>query len=64
MGADVTRKTRSGPVWDAAEGRAPLPPAAATVGLEVLWRQSGYSSFRQLRGSAGGPFGVRSSRKL
>jgi hypothetical protein len=62
MGADATRKTRSGPVWDAAEG--PLPSAAATVGLEVLRRQSGYSSFRQVRGSAGGPFGVRSSRKL
>jgi len=26
--------------------------------------QSGYSSFRQARGSAGGAFGVRSSRKL
>jgi hypothetical protein len=26
--------------------------------------QSGYSSFRQVRGSAGGVFGVRSSRKL
>jgi hypothetical protein len=27
-------------------------------------RQSGYSSFRQARGSAGWTFGVRSSRKL
>jgi len=27
---------RSGPFWDAAEGRAPLPPAAATLGLEVV----------------------------
>jgi hypothetical protein len=27
-------------------------------------RHSGYSSFRQLRGSAGWAFGVRSSRKL
>ena len=27
---------RSGPFWDAAEGRAPMPRAAATLGLEVL----------------------------
>jgi uncharacterized protein (TIGR00369 family) len=27
---------RSGPFWDAAEGRAPLPRAAATLGLEFL----------------------------
>jgi uncharacterized protein (TIGR00369 family) len=27
---------RSGPFWDAVEGRAPLPPAAATLGLEVI----------------------------
>jgi hypothetical protein len=27
-------------------------------------RQSGYSSFRQVRGSGGWGFGVRSSRKL
>jgi uncharacterized protein (TIGR00369 family) len=27
---------RSGPFWDAVEGRAPLPRAAATLGLEVL----------------------------
>ena len=27
---------RSGPFWDAAEGRAPLPRAAATLGLEVV----------------------------
>lgn len=27
---------RSGPFWDGVEGRAPLPPAAATLGLEVV----------------------------
>jgi uncharacterized protein (TIGR00369 family) len=27
---------RSGPFWDAVEGRAPIPPAASTLGLEVL----------------------------
>jgi uncharacterized protein (TIGR00369 family) len=27
---------RSGPFWDAVEGRAPLPPAAVTLGLEIL----------------------------
>ena len=27
---------RSGPFWDAAQGRAPLPPAAATLGFELL----------------------------
>jgi uncharacterized protein (TIGR00369 family) len=27
---------RSGPFWDAVEGRAPLPPAAATLGLEFI----------------------------
>jgi len=27
---------RAGPFWDAVEGRAPLPRAAATLGLEVL----------------------------
>jgi uncharacterized protein (TIGR00369 family) len=27
---------RSGPFWDGVEGRAPLPPAAATLGLEVI----------------------------
>ena len=25
---------RSGPFWDGVEGRAPMPPAAATLGLE------------------------------
>jgi len=29
-------KQRIGPFWDAVAGRAPLPPAAATLGLEVL----------------------------
>jgi uncharacterized protein (TIGR00369 family) len=28
--------TRSGPFWDAVEGRAPIPRAAATLGLEVV----------------------------
>jgi uncharacterized protein (TIGR00369 family) len=28
--------TRSGPFWEAAQGRAPRPPAAATLGLEVI----------------------------
>jgi len=27
---------RTGPFWDAVEGKAPLPPAAATLGLEVI----------------------------
>jgi uncharacterized protein (TIGR00369 family) len=27
---------RSGPFWDAVAGRAPLPPAAATLGLELI----------------------------
>jgi uncharacterized protein (TIGR00369 family) len=27
---------RSGPFWDAMEGRAPMPPAAATLGLELI----------------------------
>lgn len=27
---------RSGPFWDGIEGRAPVPPAAATLGLEVI----------------------------
>ena len=27
---------RSGPFWDAVEGRSPLPPAAASLGLEVI----------------------------
>ncbi len=27
---------RAGPFWDGVEGRAPLPPAAATLGLQVL----------------------------
>ena len=29
---------RNGPFWDSVEGRTPLPPAAATLGLElVVW---------------------------
>jgi uncharacterized protein (TIGR00369 family) len=27
---------RSGPFWDGVEGRAPMPPAAATLGLEFV----------------------------
>jgi uncharacterized protein (TIGR00369 family) len=27
---------RSGPFWDGVEGRAPLPPAAQTLGLEIV----------------------------
>jgi uncharacterized protein (TIGR00369 family) len=27
---------RTGPFWDVVEGRAPLPPAAATLGLEFI----------------------------
>jgi hypothetical protein len=29
-------KKRSGPFWDAIEGRAPMPRAAATLGLEFI----------------------------
>jgi uncharacterized protein (TIGR00369 family) len=28
--------TRSGPFWDGVEGRAPVPPAAATLGFEFV----------------------------
>jgi uncharacterized protein (TIGR00369 family) len=28
---------RSGPFWDALDGRRPLPPAAATLGWELSW---------------------------
>jgi len=28
--------TREGPFWDAVEGRAPLPPAAVTLGWELV----------------------------
>jgi uncharacterized protein (TIGR00369 family) len=28
---------RSGPFWEAVEGRGPLPPAAATLGWAVCW---------------------------
>ena len=28
--------TRSGPFWDAIEGRAPMPRAAATLGLKFI----------------------------
>ena len=27
---------RTGPFWDGVEGRAPMPPAAATLGLELI----------------------------
>jgi uncharacterized protein (TIGR00369 family) len=29
-------QARSGPFWDGVEGRAPVPPAAATLGLELV----------------------------
>jgi uncharacterized protein (TIGR00369 family) len=29
-------QTRSGPFWDGVEGRAPIPPAAATLGFEFV----------------------------
>jgi uncharacterized protein (TIGR00369 family) len=32
----VRLDTRSGPFWDAVRGRAPLPRAAATLGLEFV----------------------------
>jgi uncharacterized protein (TIGR00369 family) len=28
--------TRTGPFWDGIEGRAPMPPAAATLGFELI----------------------------
>ncbi|MEO3829641.1 PaaI family thioesterase [Actinomadura sp. B10D3] len=33
---DEPTSGRSGPFWDAVEGRAPLPRAAATLGMEIL----------------------------
>jgi hypothetical protein len=35
---------RSGPLWDAVEGRAPLPRAAATLGLELIDADVGTAS--------------------
>ncbi|WP_040691778.1 PaaI family thioesterase [Nocardia vinacea] len=32
----MTTNERSGPFWDGANGKAPLPPAAATLGLEFI----------------------------
>jgi acyl-coenzyme A thioesterase PaaI-like protein len=32
----ATNGPRTGPFWDAAEGRVPLPPAAATLGFELV----------------------------
>jgi uncharacterized protein (TIGR00369 family) len=32
----TTNERRSGPFWDAAAGRAPLPRAAATLGFELV----------------------------
>ena len=29
-------RERSGPFWDGVEGRAPIPPAAATLGFELI----------------------------
>jgi uncharacterized protein (TIGR00369 family) len=34
--APAVMSGRSGPFWDAVEGRASLPPAAATLGLELI----------------------------
>ncbi|MGH9311196.1 MAG: PaaI family thioesterase, partial [Vicinamibacterales bacterium] len=28
--------SRTGPFWDGVEGRAPMPPAAKTLGLEIV----------------------------
>ena len=33
---EMNTPERSGPFWDAVEGRMPLPPAAATMGLELI----------------------------
>jgi uncharacterized protein (TIGR00369 family) len=33
---EATPPDRSGLFWDAVEGRTPLPPAAATLGLELI----------------------------
>lgn len=35
-GAMAVVTDRKGPFWEAAAGRAPMPPAARTLGLEVL----------------------------
>jgi hypothetical protein len=44
---------------------AGFEPAISGLSRErTCRRQSGYSSFRQARGSSEVPFGVRSSRKL
>jgi uncharacterized protein (TIGR00369 family) len=32
----MTETTRTGPFWDAMEGRAPPPPAATTLGFKLL----------------------------
>ena len=37
-------KKRSGPFWDAVEGRAPVPRAAATLGLEFIAADSDYGT--------------------
>lgn len=34
--SSVDHPRRSGPFWDGVEGRAPVPPAAATLGFEFL----------------------------
>ena len=31
-----SNQARSGPFWDGADGRAPIPPAAATLGFEFV----------------------------
>ena len=40
------------------------PVTSLTLRFASGSAQSGYSSFRQARGSSAGPFGVRSSREL
>jgi uncharacterized protein (TIGR00369 family) len=32
----IATRERSGPFWDSIEGRRPLPPAAATLGLQLI----------------------------
>jgi uncharacterized protein (TIGR00369 family) len=34
---DAAEAGRTGAFWDAIEGRAPMPPAAATLGWELSW---------------------------
>src|SRR3954454_12874980 len=36
MSTDFSGEQRTGPFWDGVTGRAPVPPAARTLGLEVV----------------------------